>query len=1322
MSWNDNKFLAFDFETSGEKGEFALQPWRVKTKQAWATSLVWAYGDPEMPVIEGGLNPTADDMRAMLQHAIDNDMTLVGWNTTFDIGWLIAYGLEDLVMRCKFIDGMLLWKHATQSPEYSLKKSYSLKAAVRELLPEHANYEANIDFHDESPEARRKLHHYNQLDTMFTLQITKHWYNQLTPKQLNAALIEAECLPMIASANVRGLIVDLDKANALVAHLENVANDRLAQLSEHGVTEEIVRSPKQLAELLYKTWGLQCEYFTNSGSESTDKEALHELSLIDPRAKLIREYREALNNKTKFAETLIESAQYNEDGTTHPEARVFGTYSGRLTYSSNQGSGKAQRQTGFALHQMKRGKEYRELIKAPEGFTLVEFDAAGQEFRWMALASNDETMQQLCQPGGDAHAYMGNKINPDASDKKAARQLGKVANLSLQYRTSAKKLKTVARVQYGMPMELPEAVKIHSTYQEAYKGVPQFWEKQISDAKKNKNAETFAGRRVSIDGDWNKNGWAMGSTAINYRIQGTGADQKYLAMKILKPYLLEIGGQFAWDLHDGIYLFIPSNIVGDAVARIKQLLDALPYEQEWGFSSPIPLPWDCKTGTSWGDLKEYNLDAGAGPGDQSQPLNREALPQGGDQSWGANSGLVETHSPSDTVVQVDFRPERTANETALDAALELAKAGIKVFPCQSDKSPVHGFLDWEKQATSDEAKLRRWFLEDYARTARMVGMPCGANNIIAIDPDVPKPEKMKVANGVELFHNLIIDLEIDITNIPVVISPSGGEHYLFAMPSDARYGCSSGQLPANVDVKGDGGYLIAVGSQRADGLAYRHPEHSPKLSKVFGAIPEMPHQLRDMLKTKRDKDRTSNAEQMSSNLLQEALHAIPNNYYYDEREDWVRMAHAIYGASDGQHRDLWLAWCAQRPQKPNEPERVWDSIKQTTSGAGYIRQQLERVGAANLYAQAKAEQVTFDDVDAPTQPQQTQEEIDAEALLYFNASFFAGHGPKQKKRALIKNMVTADGLTFIAGQPSTGKSAISVKMAVAIATGTPFANRKIKQAHAVIYVAAEAPGSIEDRIGIAEHFLDAGDLPIRVMALVPNLADARRRAPFVKSIQMAAQSLQERFNLPVGAVFIDTMARAFEVNDENAAGEMGGIIRAIDEIHRPLGCAGIVVHHMGKSASSGMRGSSALLGAADDELQVTGDTTSTHNERQLRHTKSRSYETGEQIFFDLKVVEIGQDEDGDKITAVRLDFKTESACKKTDAGPGFDDLLVAIHEEPDGDQKAWAQSIGVNRRTLSRWLNDKESTKGLIKKVGAKWELTPKAVAKVRDILNNDDE
>lgn len=624
--WRDENFVAFDFETSGEQMEYALQPWRVKQGKAWATSLAVVRKDGSNLIVTGGLDPSPDTMREFLEDAIRHKRTIVGWNTVFDIQWLIAYGFHDLVMKCRWLDGMLLWRHYFIEPEYDTtrpnKKSYGLKSCVAEVLPKFAGYEEDVDFHSADPVARKKLHDYNIRDTVFTLRLAKHWYNKLEARQLRAALLEAECLPMVAKANLDGMVVDTLAARELQAMLINTAAKRLEELSPHGVTEKVVRSPVQLAKLLFDDWGLpvlkeNTGKKTGKVSRATDKEVLHELAFKDPRAKQLREYREALNNKTKFADTPLESVEYNEDGRTHPAAIVFGTYSGRLTYASKQGKNKDERQTGFALHQEKRGAEFRSIIVPPPGYTLVEFDASGQEFRWMAIASNDSIMLNLCAPGEDAHSYMGaritrvdykemmRKVHDGDKDAKSSRQLGKVANLSLQYRTSAAKLRSVARVQYNLPMELLQAQNIHRTYQQAYRRVPEYWERQIEQTKRLGYVETFAGRRVQVRGNWEgRDGWSMGSTSINYRIQGTGADQKYLAVAVMRNYLTNIGAHFAWDLHDGIYLYVPDDKVEKAIVDLRKKLDNLPYAQAWGFTPPIPLPWDCKVGKSWGALKE----------------------------------------------------------------------------------------------------------------------------------------------------------------------------------------------------------------------------------------------------------------------------------------------------------------------------------------------------------------------------------------------------------------------------------------------------------------------------------------------------------------------------------------------------------------------------------------------------------------------------------------------------------------------------------------------------------------------------------------------
>lgn len=631
--WLDEDYVAFDFETSGTLPEYALQPWRLKTGDAWITSIAWAYRKDGVMVTGGTIDPDFLFVAFFLAWCIDEGRTIVGWNVQFDIQWLLVLGLENHVNQCRFVDGMLMWRHLEIEPEYETtrpsKKSYSLKTAVREHVPQCAGYEDGIDFHSDDPADRAKLHQYNIEDCVFTLFLTRKFYKKLTPRQQQAMWIEAQCLTMVAVANVNGLLIDTTYARALEQKTADTAAQLLGQLTSHGVTEEIVRSPKKLGELIFDTWKLPVLKLNTSAktgkqTRSTDKGVLHELAYMDGRAAELRSYREALNLGTKFAETPRLAVEYcNDKGHAHPNARVFGTYTSRLTYSSKQGKNKDERTIGFALHQTPRKSEkqpldFRSVVVAPPGYTIVEFDAAGQEFRWMAIAANDLTMLRLCQPGEDAHSFMGAKIiHKDYKkfrvDLKAklqpimdARQLGKIANLSLQYRTSAKKLRVVARVDYDVPMTEPEAYTIHGMYRDTYPRVPEYWDRQIDLTIKRGWVETFAGRRVQVKGDWNgSKSWQMGSTAINYRIQGTGGDQKYLAMMMIRDYLSTIGARFLLDLHDGIYLLVPDRYAKKAAAFIQGELDALPYAQCWNFMPPIPLPWDVKCGKTWGTLKEW---------------------------------------------------------------------------------------------------------------------------------------------------------------------------------------------------------------------------------------------------------------------------------------------------------------------------------------------------------------------------------------------------------------------------------------------------------------------------------------------------------------------------------------------------------------------------------------------------------------------------------------------------------------------------------------------------------------------------------------------
>jgi DNA polymerase I-like protein with 3'-5' exonuclease and polymerase domains len=640
--------MGFDLETMGDLPEYALQPFRAETGKAGIKAASIAVKDQTA----GLLYPEVEKVRRMLLKAIRDDLYVVGWNTAFDAAWCIAVGLEPEVFQVKWLDAMLLWRHAVVEPEGEdvprpKRKSYSLASAMHEFYPDQAGFKDFEDFQATDEQSLDLLLYRNEQDALWTLRLAEKFWGMLNDQQIRAALIEARCIPMIAKTRVMGIVSSADAAQDLADKLATEAISIYRQLLKDAPEVQGINlgSPKQLQALLYETWGLMPARFSRKTKlPSTDKYALFDLAAIDPRASMLKKLREAKNNRTKYAKGTINSLAYNGDGRVRPQAKIFSTYTSRITYgSSDKATEEVEKTTkklgtvksirkcevpvGVALHQWKRGKEYRRLIMAPPGYMLCEFDFAGQEFRWMAVASGDETMLSLCAPGEDAHGFMGARVAScdyrelvamvKSGDADAAfkRKAGKFCNLSYQYRVSARTATTKARVEYELDVDEIFIKQTQSIYRQAYVGVGGhpgqrnggYWGRQIEKCKRMGFAETFAGRRVQLVGNWaGKEAWPLESTAINYPIQGTGGDQKYLALAVLRNILPKYGAHFYYELHDGVFTIVPSAKIEVFFLDARKQLSTLPYKQAWMLEKdfPIEFPVDGKVGPTWGDLYE----------------------------------------------------------------------------------------------------------------------------------------------------------------------------------------------------------------------------------------------------------------------------------------------------------------------------------------------------------------------------------------------------------------------------------------------------------------------------------------------------------------------------------------------------------------------------------------------------------------------------------------------------------------------------------------------------------------------------------------------
>ena len=150
------------------------------------------------------------------------------------------------------------------------------------------------------------------------------------------------------------------------------------------------------------------------------------------------------------------------------------------------------------------------------------------------------------------------------------------------------------------------------------------------------------------------------------------------------------------------------------------------------------------------------------------------------------------------------------------AAIAYAQRGWPVFPCQPRaKVPLttHGLHD----ATTDPEKVAAWWKRcPDANIAMPTGRQTGPGIVVV---DVDGDDGYASLRELEREHG-------ELPRTASVKTPRGGEHYYLCHPG-AHVPNSAGALGAGIDVRGDGGYVLAPPSVGANGHAYEPDEQAP---------------------------------------------------------------------------------------------------------------------------------------------------------------------------------------------------------------------------------------------------------------------------------------------------------------------------------------------------------------------------------------------------------------------------------------------------------------------------------------------------------------
>lgn len=169
-------------------------------------------------------------------------------------------------------------------------------------------------------------------------------------------------------------------------------------------------------------------------------------------------------------------------------------------------------------------------------------------------------------------------------------------------------------------------------------------------------------------------------------------------------------------------------------------------------------------------------------------------------------------------------PPSPGGNPVLEAALTLAGFGWCVFPVHSieggrcscgqecTKPAKHprtrnGFKD----ATTDERRIRRWWTR---LPSANLGVATGAVSglaVLDVDPD----------HGGDASLEALIARHGDLPQTLIAHTGGGGRHLYFRHPGEGRkVKCSTGELAPGLDVRGDGGYVVAPPSVHETGRQY----------------------------------------------------------------------------------------------------------------------------------------------------------------------------------------------------------------------------------------------------------------------------------------------------------------------------------------------------------------------------------------------------------------------------------------------------------------------------------------------------------------------
>jgi DNA polymerase I-like protein with 3'-5' exonuclease and polymerase domains len=376
----------------------------------------------------------------------------------------------------------------------------------------------------------------------------------------------------------------------------------LSALTGRPISININSSP-QLGKVLFEELGYKSVRKTKGGAPSTDAVAMEALSKKYPVVKQILEWREVQALDVRYLEKWPREYSGNKkDGRAHPNVNQTAVGTGRFAVSDPS----VQQCPKRRPYKLKSGEtfvvNFRDCIKAPEGYYILDFDYSQVELRVMAGLSKEQALIDAFNHGDDVHtitAAMMLGVPRDAVDKDM-RAVGKTMNFALLYGMGVNSLSD------RLAISKERAQELYNAYFSGFSSITTWMEREKRVGKKRGYTISKFGRKYTI---WelqsdNRAIYSKGErVCVNAPVQGGAADYMKVAMvrtyrKLKKAGLWRNGVHMVMNNHDALTFYVRNDITPKAA--IELLRPAVEYPVE-GFPR---IEAEFSIGPRWGSMED----------------------------------------------------------------------------------------------------------------------------------------------------------------------------------------------------------------------------------------------------------------------------------------------------------------------------------------------------------------------------------------------------------------------------------------------------------------------------------------------------------------------------------------------------------------------------------------------------------------------------------------------------------------------------------------------------------------------------------------------